>query len=770
MTSRADRLLARIDDDRHRVVWLRAAPGTGKSRLLAMLAGREGADAVRIVDDAEDAVQPVTALVSAALAVGRAPGPRLILASRPSVTLDMALARPRLYGQIVILGDADLFFTPEESAGLAGGGAVHALTGGWPCLIDSAMSGRAEDTRALLPDYLDRHGLPNLPQDVVTALFAAAEEPLRKEAVDRLFGAGAALHPLLQQSGGDVRVSGLWVEEALRSVRGRPGLWRRSTADGLARLYILNGDPARAIVSLNGMGQQERAIEVLEQAGGAVFGFRFGFDRLQRALDSFPAGLEDRIDSLLFARITVLVKSGRTQTALMRLDARYPGLPVDLRRMRYSHRPYAILFRLLVEANLAAALPPDRIESWGLLEALLDSGDDLACGRLHNAMALAFIRAGEPLRARRSALKALSAYERARSPYLQHYIHIHLADLLLREGRLRNAALHLGEARRALAASGLAYNSEEDVLALFEARLGHERGDPAALAGIVDRSLAALVAGDSWPELFLLLAQHGVAATLWRDGVAAAETRLDRCAADLQRRHGATDERAMALLRVRLLQLGRRHAEAAELLEELEDGGAPAASVGEDLIRLRARVLQARDRPSVLDAVRQQLDRPGLAPRRRITLGLFAAHLRLALGERGLARRHFAAVLRLAAAEGLVAPLLEDGEVLERLLRAVPPDPARTDARVRAMVDRLRSLLRTQPATETAAAAAAGLTRQELRILLHLSEGETSKEAARRLGLSESAVKFHLRNLFRKFDVARRSDLIERARREAVLA
>jgi len=239
----------------------------------------------------------------------------------------------------------------------------------------------------------------------------------------------------------------------------------------------------------------------------------------------------------------------------------------------------------------------------------------------------------------------------------------------------------------------------------------------------------------------------------------------------LSRRHGATRNRHLDLIRIRLFQAARRHEEAGARLEEF-DLAAPlrrtaSPDAEEGLIRLRQQIVRKSSATAALRAAAQIPNLPGFDARQMIALSILQGYLRHRQRETGPARRHLAVSLRTAETENLLAVLVEHGQFLEPLL---PLMTARGpgNARLAAFAERIARLLRTLPSAPAYSKALAGVTRQEHRVLAYVADGYTNKQAARALGLSESAVKFHLRNLFRKLHVSTRAALCDAAARRGM--
>jgi DNA-binding CsgD family transcriptional regulator len=797
---RFTRICQRLQSTPKPIVWLRAMPGTGKTRVLIELERRAPAlheDWLLLDDPSPEAMQ---AALAACGSFADRPGRRLLIASRSSSAVAESLLTPRLYGLVEVIDDGDLFLQPTDCKSMDG--EVLAATGGWPLLVDGYLSGRSAEMAQMLPAFLDREVLPDLAPQVITALFGSLPAPLGPAAVEYLFGTKRVgtqavgtqaigtqavgtqavgtqaigtqreLHPLLKSTAAGVTVAGQWVRDALLELRAQPRALRRPVLDDLIRLHTQFAEPARAITALVDLGLFTQAIEVFNAAGGMFFGYRHGYQTLETVLAKFGPEWERRTESLLFARLYLMVKSGQPREALLRLEAQYAGLPVDLRRMRLSHRPYAVLMRLDMSLDMDETPPLEVISSWGRLEALLSPGDDLGRGILYNSMAIGFLQAGALLQAQEFAEEALTVYERAGSPYLVHFMLLHLCDLALRHGRLRDAADRLRRAEQALGASGLAFNSEPAIIECFRARIAYEEGRFADCPAAIEPILQALLRGDSWPDLISAMAGHFVFAAFWQQGLRKALDRLDHCALTLSRRHGTTQNRSIELIRIRLYQVARRHEEADMRLEEydLEVPPRRAAHLDADegLIRLRQQIVQQRSVDAALKFAAQLAALPALEARDKIALAILQAFLRHRRAEPGPARRHLSVALRHAEAENLLGVLVEDGEFLERLLPLFIAKPGPGNARLAAFAQRIARLLQTLPSAPMYSKALVGVTRQEHRVLSYVVDGYTNKQIARALGGSESVIKFHLRNLFRKLKVASRTALRDAVERRGI--
>jgi DNA-binding NarL/FixJ family response regulator len=119
----------------------------------------------------------------------------------------------------------------------------------------------------------------------------------------------------------------------------------------------------------------------------------------------------------------------------------------------------------------------------------------------------------------------------------------------------------------------------------------------------------------------------------------------------------------------------------------------------------------------------------------------------------------------------------EDPDVIEAALRRGAAafvtkqiDPRDLAAAIRQAVEgtvfKAFGWIQDAPAT---AAKKAGLTDKEIMVLRSVAKGMSNKDIARELWVSEQTIKFHLTNIYRKLDVANRTEAVHHAVRHRII-
>jgi hypothetical protein len=288
LARRTERIRKRVLASCKPIVWITGVAGTGKTQILQALRKKlergSGARVWTLLDD-PDTEHLESALVSVRSA-DRGRQRRMVVATRPNAAAANVLRKPRVYGLVEVIEDAELFLSARDG-GATGSSQVLELTGGWPVLADAFASGRAAELLHELPDFLQTEVLPTLPPSVVVALFVALSEPLSDEAVGELFRGQAPFTPLLRHTAQGLSTASTWVAGALRHLRQRPNTFSKETLDRILDLHARYGRPDRSIPALLDMGQTAQALAVFERAGGPFFGYLRGFHALQTLLDLF---------------------------------------------------------------------------------------------------------------------------------------------------------------------------------------------------------------------------------------------------------------------------------------------------------------------------------------------------------------------------------------------------------------------------------------------------------------------------------------------------
>jgi LuxR family transcriptional regulator, maltose regulon positive regulatory protein len=344
--------------------------------------------------------------------------------------------------------------------------------------------------------------------------------------------------------------------------------------------------------------------------------------------------------------------------------------------------------------------------------------------------------------------------------------------VLSERGRLREADETLGEALRYVEEQGVEHLPAAGALHIMTGALLYERDDldgaeRALEKGIGMAELTGNVTDLVWGYVTLSRAKRAQ-----RDERGALE--MARKAERVARDYGAGLEIATAAVWMMRLCLMRGDlAEAATLEQKLAanaEGAADAARVLDRMASARLLYAQRRYREALLmlDEPREAAEANGRTRDLVEILPLRALAL-WASNERGRAVDTMAEALALAAQEGYVRTLLDEGQPMSALLSEVleirqreglaPPIPAHYLRRL------LAALERDATGTKSAAAGLAEpLTEREMEVLRLLASGKSNRRISSELFVSVGTVKTHVNHLYRKLGAHSRTQAVARAR------
>jgi LuxR family maltose regulon positive regulatory protein len=183
----------------------------------------------------------------------------------------------------------------------------------------------------------------------------------------------------------------------------------------------------------------------------------------------------------------------------------------------------------------------------------------------------------------------------------------------------------------------------------------------------------------------------------------------------------------------------------------------------------RAHLLGQQDRPDDAIAILQVLQSETEAAQHRYFLIRSAVHLsavQLNAGKVAEATNRFRRVLTAGAAAGLYQTILDEGPIIDQILRTTQVS-GNLGADLISYVDRLMTGVegaRQARLSPTSRPELLGsLSPRETGILQLIAHGLSNKEIARRLDIGPETVKSHLKNVFTKLGVERRSQAVSRA-------
>ena len=340
---------------------------------------------------------------------------------------------------------------------------------------------------------------------------------------------------------------------------------------------------------------------------------------------------------------------------------------------------------------------------------------------------------------------------------IQLFVHEMLLDAA--QGSLGSVSRMASDILRREPASLIGERCLHAMARMMSAWVGYQRSYRPQAANEMRLALAEYGRGEAWFDQYAIALPLIVDVRFRRDGLAEALRELEAAAHDHDRR-GLV---CLAGLRLGIeLSCRARAGDIADIaplearcLDRLESppGGSAAWRERDMLLRALCALALARRRPEQAARFADRLVVEGREGGRLCTqvqgLVLMARVAELAEDQVRADAVLLEAIL-LSSAEGMVAAFAEEGRALAPLLQRLASAETSSLAQRRAV-----AIIKAIKAEQQFAAADA-LSDREAEIVAHLADGASNKLIARRLGLTENTVKFHLKSIFAKLGVKTR--------------
>jgi DNA-binding CsgD family transcriptional regulator len=777
-------LVERILSSAHSVVLLEAPAGMGKSVVLQEIAGRCGLDICSSLAAPEDRGDAITlwdippygvpAPLPERFLAGKA---TIVIAKRPDVPL-AGLSRALTYGHAVLIemdallvseAEACDAFCPRDAA------EILARSGGWPLIAfrDTALPGMAE--------FLRHEFLGAVPDaDLVDLKLLAGGASLPARHPDSLFplvqiGPDRKLRFRMDAIAADVSES---VDAAIAERLTTP-----AGVKAIAEAYADRNRMIEAILTFQSAGFFDNALAQFTRAGGLFFIYFHGPAAFDRVLSGFPPSYAHQSEMLVLSLALQALKRGDVSRARRLLVDRFGDTANDIEIVFSSRTLYSREFR---EFRFLMLIYEDHHFGEDLLATLFTliaefPGDaHLFRGSFYNSVLEFYIRQRRFAEAEEVAQRAMHHYRSAGAPMLCFYISLHQAMIALIEGDTLKARKHAALSRESLAEVPFEAPNDMRLQTLLEACIEYEGGRAEPLARFLNTEIDDFSHGEIWPSLMEFTLLYGSEAMATHFSLLAARSFLDRW-----RIYQISNHAFQAMVGTReaiVLQNANRWPEAAAKLRTVDPAmdrdwilADPARlsrltdrdDIGLVLGWLRQILHEQPDLPQLEDALAAMDGNLNITDRQRMAVGIWLAYV---LKRRQDLTRTRALLLRIfedAARLGSIAPLAEEkpflGELLDnkRISRFLGASPA-----IRQVVRKLRDSGHLTPVSGIRSE----LSRRENKILVMISEGAANKSIAGMLGVSESTVKFHLGNVYRKLGCRTRQEAISTARAAGIVS
>lgn len=771
-------------------------------RLLNAIAA-SGRRIVLILDEFERVPPTVAGMVFPFLVAMAPPNLVLAIASR-ELPAALPLATLRARGMAVELRADDLHFSDHEIGALFDGRlsrkdlcAVVEKTNGWPVALQLLRGwwqrkGQSPQEIALLdqatPDiaeYLSEQILAALPPAQRTFLAEASVlDRLSAGALEQVVGssdgwrdilAADALRPFIIPIDTDVgvyRLHPIFNDALALEFQNLPAERRREMKRAAARWYARAGQLARAVRSALEGEDLDLAGRIVEDAGGVQIWIRYGMSRSKAVEATFTEPLLERFPRLRLLRALLLLKDGQINAARREFELTR-GLTQNFTRLPQGNVNALRLDSMVVEITLLVnecrPVSDDYLATYEREMQTIAKDDHVMQAHTENSYCISCHQRGLFDKAVAAAHESIDHYRQANLSHGEFFNYLHLGVINFAQGSPATALAFYDRAKE-LARSRFPDDATKRLLMdTLTAEIAYEQGNLGQAKTLVRKSLEQIRRSELWYDIFAAEFLTAALVATQQDGIGSAMAILDdaRLAALERQASGMTPFLTAAQI-LCLLMAGQ--AETARSIYnqagfQLDDYIAPKSEMmwrERELVLLATLRLAARDAGAALPlsgiqtALATMWDARHIRSAIRLTVALCGYHCRKKQTADALPL--LPRLLKAVAVSGYVQPLVEEGETFLPFLHdALEQNHLAPDSRHHAqdLLDRLHvpSVQESRPPR---------LTSREREVLRELGRGFSDKIIARELGLTENTVKYHLKNVYAKFQVKNRTEAVHK--------
>lgn len=719
-------------------------------------------------------------------------------------------------GQAVRFGASQLRFTPIELNDFLSGELasqtiqkLFEVTEGWPVAIQMIRSAVQVDNdierimgdlagdAAHVAAYLSEEVLNNLDagvQDflmdisVVDRLDCAFADHLRgREDAHRQFSRARALETLV-----------LPVDSVESTFRLHPlfreHLYERLSITRPDRFHALHlraadwfadqGDLVEAVRYCVLAGEPEHAVEIVDRLGGVMIWFKEGLTRLRAIMGLLEEEIVLRDWRLAMIQCLLYIKDGQVNQARQLFDAVTTRTDVaagELTELGESpHIHEFVIMEIVISIYEGKPISQSFCRQLEAKVASLDQREYAVRSNLLTFLCVGYLQRGEFREARRFGKEAIPAFMASGSLYGTAYIYFHLGDIAFAEGNSAEAARSY---QHGLELAKKHFNDDQGmklVANILISELNYELGDSDGIPAVARSTPRLLERHEAWFDIYAA----GYTTSAHREfedyGIDAALAIVDRAVeyAELNRLFRLT--KLLDCLRIELLLRAGMVVEARVVLQRSDIDIDEYRSTSENLIAWRERDVAVAaitrlligegkfdEALSLLTHFSRQARSAGHI-RARMKYQLLLAIVHGGLDDLDERDRYLDAALALFARSRYVRPFIDHSEELEPMIGQYL-QRHRRHGEAEANVAQAKTIMRRFGDSEKQDTDEPILSPRECEVLQELVQGFSNKVIARKIDVSESTVRFHLRNIFVKLNVSSRLQAATVARQQELV-